>query len=119
MNNPVPKQYDIWIADLNLSKGSEPGKVRPVVILQSDALNKAEHGSIITCAISSQEREGFFLIRIAVKPGADNGLKKTSYILVDQIRTIDLVRLREKIGRLDHETSVRLIESLRAVLSIF
>ncbi|MEN6456339.1 MAG: type II toxin-antitoxin system PemK/MazF family toxin [Prolixibacteraceae bacterium] len=43
------KQYEIWIADLNPQRGKEPGKKRPVVILQTNILNKIPHPSTIVC----------------------------------------------------------------------
>jgi len=95
------KQYDIWTADLSPATGIEPGKTRPVVILQSDILHEAGHSSTIVCAISSQPREGFSLIRIVITPEPTNGLLKQSYILADQVRAVDLIRLGERIGRLD------------------
>lgn len=118
MTEAILKQYDIWVADLNPSSGTEPGKIRPVIILQSDILNRAGHESIITCALSSQQRVGFSIIRLTVEPSLQNGLKKKSYILVDQIRTIDVSRLLERIGKLEAEISASLINSLKAVLTL-
>jgi mRNA interferase MazF len=112
------RQYDIWTADLNPAVGSEPGKSRPIVILQSDILHEAGHSSTIACAVSSQPRKGFSLIRITVVPDASNGLKKRSYILADQIHALDLSRLGERIGRLNSESILMLKESLKAILSI-
>jgi mRNA interferase MazF len=117
MNKQFPMQYEIWIANLEPGNGSEPGKIRPVVILQSDILHQAGHGSTIACAISSQPRDGVSLIRIQVKPTDENGLKKQSYILADQIRALDLSRLQEKIGQLDNETINYLRKSIKAILS--
>ncbi len=117
MNKQQLKQYEIWIANLEPASGSEPGKIRPVVILQSDILHDAGHSSTIACAVSSQPRAGISLIRLAVEPNIENGLQKQSYILADQIRALDLSRLREKIGRLDEETIDRLRNSIKSILS--
>ncbi len=118
MTNSYPKQYEIWIANLDPSIGSEPGKMRPIVILQSNLLNQAGHGSFIGCAISSQHREGVSLIRISVDTTPANGLLKRSYILCDQIRSIDQSRLIGRIGTLDTETINRLNESIKVILSL-
>ena len=118
MNKTYPLQYEIWVADLRPSIGSEPGKIRPIVILQSDILNKAGHSTIITCAISSQNREGVSLIRLPVEPTAANGLLKQSYILCDQIRAIDAIRLKGRIGMFDKEVIKRLNESIKAILTL-
>jgi len=118
MINDTPIQYEIWSADLNPSIGSEPGKVRPVVIIQSDILNNGDHGTFIICAVSSQHKDGFSLIRLPVEPTNLNGLLKKSYILCDQIRTIDISRLKGRIGALDNEVVRRLTESIKAILSL-
>ena len=118
MSHLLPKQYEIWIADLNPSLGSEPGKVRPVVVIQSDLLNLAEHTSTITCPISSQRKEGVSFIRIAVDQTADNGLTTNSYILCDQIRAIDVGRLKEKIGVLNGDVIEKINETIKAILTL-
>ena len=115
--NQTPLQYEIWIADLDPASGTEPGKIRPVVILQSDVLHYADHTSTIACAISSQPKDGISLIRLRVQPSVENGLRKESYILTDQIRALDLFRLREKVGQLNEETIHNLRTSIKAILS--
>jgi mRNA interferase MazF len=118
MNKDSPVQYEIWVADLAPSIGSEPGKGRPIVILQTDSLNRAGHDTLVACAISSQHREGVSLIRLLVEPTDFNGLLRNSYILCDQIRSIDRQRLKDKIGILDKETIESLKESIKAILSL-
>lgn len=118
MNKVYPKQYEVWVADLDPQMGSEPGKTRPVVIVQSDILNKAGHSSTIACSISSQQKEGVSFIRIAVEPSMDNGLLKKSYILCDQIRAIDNKRLKGRIGMLDDHVADRVNESIKAILTL-
>lgn len=117
ITNRIPLQYEIWIADLDPASGTEPGKIRPVVVLQSDILHYAGHTSTIACAISSQPKEGVSLIRLKIQPSAENGLRKESYILTDQIRALDLVRLRERIGQLNEGTIYNLRKSIKAILS--
>jgi mRNA interferase MazF len=118
MSKVYPKQYEIWVADLDPATGSEPGKIRPIVILQSDILNKTGHSSTIACAVSSQHREGITLLRLPVEPTASNGLIKKSHILCDQIRAIDAVRLKGRIGILDEDVIKRLNESIKAILAL-
>jgi mRNA interferase MazF len=118
MSNIYPKQYEIWSADLDPSVGSEPGKIRPVVIIQSDILNKAGHRTTIACSISSQSKAGVSFIRIAIEPTGNNGLLKKSYILCDQIRAIDVSRLRNRIGILDVDDVNRLNTSIQAILTL-
>ena len=113
-----PKQHEIWFADLDPSIGSEPGKIRPVVVIQSDILNKAGHRTIITCSISSQSKAGVSFIRLAIQPSATNGLLKTSYILCDQVRAIDVSRLKTRVGMLEQADINRLHNSIQAILSV-
>jgi mRNA interferase MazF len=117
MNKVYAKQYEVWFANLDPSVGSEPGKVRPVVIMQSDILNKAGHRTVIVCSISSQSQAGVSFLRIAVEPTGNNGLLKKSYILCDQVRAIDVSRLRSKAGVLDEDDINRLITSVKTILS--
>jgi mRNA interferase MazF len=116
MNKLYPGQYEIWTADLDPSKGSEPGKIRPVVILQSDLLNKAGHSSTIICPISSQHKEGVSFIRLAIEPTAYNGLLKQSYILCDQIRAIDVKRLKGYVGAINEDMIGRLNDTIKAII---
>jgi len=107
-------QFDIWLADLNPSRGTEPGKTRPVVILQTDLLNDS-HPSTIICPITSNVQKNSDILRVHLKK---NQLEKMSDILVDQIRAIDNKRLINRIGELTKEQKVKLKENLRIVLDI-
>jgi len=118
MTENYPKQYEIWIADLDPSTGSEPGKIRPVVILQSDLLNKSGHDSFVICSISSQQKVGVSLIRLSIEPTPSNGLLKRSHILCDQMRAVDMSRLKGRIGVLNEEVIKRLNESIKIILSL-
>jgi mRNA interferase MazF len=118
MSTVYPGQYEIWIADLDPSFGSEPGKTRPVVILQSNILNNAGHSSLIICPVSSQHKEGISLLRLDVAPTISNGLARESYILCDQLRAIDVLRLKDRVGVLSAEVISRLNESIKVILAL-
>jgi mRNA interferase MazF len=90
------KQFDIWLADLNPARGTEPGKTRPVVIIQTDLLNDT-HLSTLVCPVTTNVQPEMELLRVHLRK---NQLDKPSDILVDQIRAIDNKRLLQKIGRL-------------------
>ena len=90
------KQFDIWLADLNPARGTEPGKTRPVVIIQTDLLNDT-HLSTLVCPVTTNVQLEMELLRVHLRK---NQLDKPSDILVDQIRAIDNKRLLQKIGRL-------------------
>ena len=108
------KQFEIWLADLNPSRGTEPGKTRPVVIIQTDLLNEF-HPSTIICPITSKVNLDIILLRIHLKKGQ---LDKPSDILVDQIRAIDNERLIKKIGKLTKDQIHKLKSNLQIVLDL-
>ena len=95
----IVKRGDIYYADLSPVVGSEQGGIRPVLVIQNDIGNKYSPTVIaaaITCQINKAKMPTH--IELAAK---DYGLNKDSVILLEQIRTIDKRRLREKIGRID------------------
>lgn len=95
----IIKRGDIFYAELSPVVGSEQGGVRPVLVVQNDMGNKYSP-TVIAAAITSQINKAKLPTHIEI--GAqDYGLAKDSVILLEQIRTIDKKRLREKIGHLD------------------
>ena len=93
------KRGDIYYADLSPVVGSEQGGVRPVLIVQNDVGNKYSP-TVIAAAITSKTDKNKMPTHIDVL--ADEfGLEKNSVILLEQIRTLDKKRLREKMGHLD------------------
>ncbi|MGB3079517.1 MAG: type II toxin-antitoxin system PemK/MazF family toxin [Saprospiraceae bacterium] len=108
------KQFEIWTADLNPKQGTEPGKIRPVVIIQTDLLND-EHPSTIICPLTTNVQEDAELLRIHLKEG--QGIKKSD-ILVDQMRSIDNRRLLKRIGQLTPQQKDRLKQSIRIILDL-
>ena len=108
------KQYDIWLADLNPSRGTEPGKTRPVVIIQTNLLNDT-HASTMVCPITTNVQSEVNLLRIHLKKGQ---LDKLSDVLVDQIRAIDNKRFIKKVGQLNKAQMIRIKENIRIVLDL-
>ena len=95
----IVKRGDIYYADLSPVVGSEQGGVRPVLIVQNDIGNKYSP-TVIAAAITSRINKAKMPTHIELAAG-DYGLNKDSVILLEQIRTIDKQRLREKAGKLD------------------
>jgi len=108
------KQFDIWLANLNPSVGTEPGKKRPVVIVQTDLLNET-HLSTLICPITTNVKAEIELLRIHLKKGQ---LDKLSDVLVDQVRAIDNKRLVKKLGHLNKEQIQKLKMNLRIVMDL-
>ncbi len=93
------KRGDIFYADLSPVVGSEQGGIRPVLIVQNDVGNRFSP-TVIAAAITSQQAKAKLPTHIQL--GADtSGLMKDSVVLLEQIRTIDKRRLKEKMGCLD------------------
>jgi len=82
---------EIWLADLNPRRGTEPGKTRPVLIVQAQALLDAEHPSTLVVPLTTQLVDAAEPLRIRIR--ASGSLKKDSDALVDQVRAIDNRRL--------------------------
>ena len=96
------KRGELYYADLSPVVGSEQGGVRPVLVVQNDVGNKYSP-TVIAAAITSKMSKTKLPTHIDV-PGEDAGLAKDSIILLEQIRTIDKRRLKEKMGHLDDAT---------------
>lgn len=106
------KQFHIYLADLSPQMGTEPGKTRPVVVVQTNLLNEI-HPSTIICPITSKMEMGAQILRVHLL-AETSGLSVDSDILVDQIRAIDNKRFIKHIGTLSTEN----IEQLKKNLSI-
>lgn len=99
------RRGDIFYADLSPVVGSEQGGVRPVVIVQNDVGNR-HSPTVIAAAITSRTEKTKLPTHIDVT--ADRfGLSKDSVILLEQVRTIDKKRLKEKMGHLEDETMAK------------
>ena len=101
---------DIYYADMSPVVGSEQGGVRPVLIVQNDVGNKFSP-TVIAAAITSQRDKANLPTHIEVDTGS-SGLMKDSVVLLEQVRTIDKHRLKEKMGKLDENSMNRVNEAL-------
>ena len=110
------KRGDIIYADLSPVIGSEQGGVRPVIVIQNDVGNKYSP-TIIVAAITSQLNKSKLPTHIAID-GPEFGLPKDSVILLEQIRTIDKKRLREKIGTVTNKLMEKVDEAIKISLSL-
>lgn len=109
-------QFEIWIADLNPQFGSEAGKIRPVLIIQTDLLNEAGHPSTIVCPITTNIQQLDFL-RVSLLSGTAN-LAEDCDVMIDQIRAIDNSRLIKKIGNLPLPQRNKVIRNLKIILDL-
>lgn len=92
----VPKRGWLYLADLGDARGTEPGKTRPVLALQTDLLNPL-HNSTVVFPLTSQLKEAGAPLRVRLFKG-EGGLRVDSEVVIDQIRSIDNRRLRGTLG---------------------
>lgn len=107
-------KFHVYTADLNPRFGTEPGKVRPVIVIQSNLLND-EHPSTIICPITTKVQPRAKILRIHLQKG-EAGLKKNSDIIVDQIRAIDNRRFKDHLGVISEANKKALLSGLKIVI---
>ena len=96
------KRGEIYYADLSPVVGSEQGGVRPVLIIQNDTGNRYSP-TVIAAAITSQTGKARLPTHIELPVQQGCGLTKDSVVLLEQVRTLDKRRLRERMGRVDDQ----------------
>ncbi|CAB1253255.1 endoribonuclease toxin [Ruminococcaceae bacterium BL-6] len=104
------RRGDIFYADLSPVVGSEQGGVRPVLIVQNDVGNRFSP-TVIAAAITSQRAKAHLPTHIMLN-AETTGLARDSIVLLEQIRTIDKHRLKERMGRLDHASMSQIDQAL-------
>lgn len=112
------KQYrrgDVVLVDLEPVIGSEQGKTRPAVVIQNDIANQYSPVLIIAAITSSPRASHPTDVEVSATEG---GLRKNSKILLNQIRTIDKIRVVDKWGHLSDETISKVDEALKISLSL-
>jgi len=108
------RKYHLYLADLNPRIGTEPGKTRPVVVLQTDLLNDV-HCSTIVCPVTTNVVKESLILRVHLGEN-EGGLKRKSDILVDQIRAIDNSRFIKELGVLSPQHQEQLVRNVKIVL---
>ncbi|MDX9931547.1 MAG: type II toxin-antitoxin system PemK/MazF family toxin [Bacteroidales bacterium] len=110
------KQFDIWIANLDPRFGTEAGKSRPVLIVQSNLLNDI-HPSTLICPITTNVQPKAEILRVHLKKG-HFGLKQNCDVMIDQIRAIDNKRLMKRVGRISDSLIEKVKENSSIVLDL-
>ncbi len=112
----IVKKGEIYFADLSPVIGSEQGGVRPVLVVQNDIGNKYSP-TVIVAAVTSQINKAKLPTHVEIR-AEGHGLSKDSVVLLEQLRTIDKKRLREKIGKIDDECLKKTNDALSISLGI-
>jgi mRNA interferase MazF len=108
---------EIWLANLNPGRGTEPGKVRPVLLLQNQALLDAGHPSTLIVPLTTNLVDDAEPLRLRVL--ASSGLDRDSDLLVDQVRAIDNKRLvNGPLQQLDEQFMKRVYQAVGEVLGM-
>lgn len=110
------KKGDLYFADLSPVMGSEQGGIRPVLVVQNDVGNKFSP-TIIVAAITSRRNKADLPTHVEIEADG-NVLSKNSVILLEQLRTIDKRRLKERIGTIDKTRIPEVNEALSVSLGI-
>lgn len=110
------RRGDIFYADLRPVVGSEQGGVRPVLIIQNDTGNR--HSPTVICAAITSKMNKAKLPTHVELNAEKYGIVKDSVILLEQVRTIDKSRLKEKVCHLDDEIMYKIDEALLVSFSL-
>jgi mRNA interferase MazF len=110
------RKYEVWLAKLDPRIGTETGKTRPVLIVQTDILNKI-HPSTLICPITTNVKIESQILRVHLKKGTAK-VKESCDVMIDQLRAIDNKRLIKKIGVLPTEHAERVKENIKIVLDL-
>lgn len=107
---------EIWLADLNPPSGTEPGKTRPVLILQAEALLLAGHPSTLIAPLTTRLVDGAEPLRVRID--AAEALARDSDVLVDQLRSIDNRRLERRLAKLSPDVLALVEAAVKDVLQL-
>ena len=109
-NIAVPRRGDVYLVRLDPTIGAEIKKTRPAVVIQNDIANRASPITIVA-AITSQVDEELYPTDVLIRRG-EAGLRSTSVVLLNQLRSVDRRRLLRRLGSLDSRTMARLNQAL-------
>ena len=113
----VVRNGEIWWADFGPARKSAPALRRPALVIQSDAFNRSEIGTIIVAALTSNTARGEDPGNVLL-PRAASGLPKASVVNVSQLATVDRSALVQRVGRLSRHHLERVSDGLRLVLAL-
>ncbi|TSC78134.1 MAG: growth inhibitor protein [Parcubacteria group bacterium Gr01-1014_33] len=112
----TPRRSEIWLVNFDPTLGAEIRKTRPALILQNDVAN-AHSPVTIVAAVTSQFNPPLYPTEVLVQRG-EGGLTEESAILLNQIRTIDNVRLIRRVGMITSDTMIRVGGALKISLGL-
>ena len=109
------RKGNVYLADLSPRFGTEPGKTRPVVVVQTDLLNN-RYPSTIVCPLTTHIHAQSNILRVHLRKG-EAGLMEKSDIMIDQLRAIDNRRFLKRLGMIGRASQRRLAENIQIILN--
>jgi mRNA interferase MazF len=109
------RKWNVYLADLSPRFGTEPGKTRPVVVVQTDLLNN-RHPSTIVCPLTTHIHAQSNILRVHLRKG-EAGLMEKSDIMIDQLRAIDNRRFLKRLGMIGRASQRKLAENIQIILN--
>ena len=106
----------VCLADLNPPKGTEPGKIRPVLVVQTDLLN-GHHPSTLVCPLTTNVKRSVKHLRVHLSK-SQAGLDKDSDVMIDQLRAIDNRRMIKSLGSVSEPIMQQVSENLAIILDL-
>lgn len=111
------KRGEVWIGNLNPNRGAEVGKIRPVLVIQSDFLTNAGSDTVVVLPLTTQVRPAREPLRVAIR--ARDRLRQPCHVVPEQPRTLDRQRLKDgPLTTLSQEEMEKVERVLRAVLGL-
>jgi mRNA interferase MazF len=110
------KRFEIWLANLDPSFGTEAGKSRPVLVVQTDLLNEV-HPSTLVCPLTTNVVKGSQILRVNIDKSVAS-LNEDIAIMIDQLRAIDNRRLLKRMGVVPLEIADKVKENLKIILDL-
>ena len=111
------RRGEVWVANLNPNKGGEVGKVRPVLVLQADAVTQTGLRTVLVVPLSRQYWRGLQPMRVRIS--ARDRLGTDSWVMIEQVRAIDRVRFGDgPLTTVSNDEMTAVEKSLRAMLGI-
>lgn len=109
------RKWNVYLANLDPRFGTEPGKTRPVIVVQTDLLNN-HHPSTIVCPLTTQIHPKSDVLRVHLRKG-EAGLMERSDIMVDQIRALDNRCFLRRLGMIGSLNQKKLAENIQIILN--
>lgn len=111
------KRGEVWNANLDPVIGREQAGFRPVLVVSVDQFNAGPSGLVSVLPITSKPRVYFIPSRVEVRP-PEGGLRVTSYVICEQVRTVSSQRLKQRLGVLSGNTMSLVEDNLRSLLGL-